>query len=143
MARQKILFNIFLFTLGFAVATLWQGFKSRVYFRPVQRLASPDRAHLAVLERVDNIDFNFRILLDGQKIYHSPDFNPNSSLPFRETLLWDTTGKLLIFQVTRRQLFGYDVLQQRVLSGAEVLQAKVATPTEMEISFEGKWPGAK
>ena len=130
MKRQKTITHLFLFVTGFVAATLWQGFKSRVYFRPVQRLASLDRTHLAILERVDNIDLNFRILLDGQKIYHSPDFKPNSSLPFRETLLWDITGKQLLFEITGRRLFGYDVQKQRVLSGAEVLQAKVAAPTE-------------
>jgi hypothetical protein len=140
----KAISYLLLFILGFVTASAWQGLRSSIYFRPVQHLVSSDRAHLAVLERSDAfLDLNFRIVLNGQKIYHSPDFRPNSSIPFRETLLWDTTGKRLLLEVTGRRLFGYHVSQQRALSAPELLQVKVATPTDMAIGFEGQWPDAK
>jgi hypothetical protein len=81
--------------------------------RVVQILRSPNGKHEAQLTwRYAFLDLNFLIDLNGERIYTSPDFDPQYILPFRETLLWDESGRYLIFEVNGQRLWGYDVFNR-------------------------------
>jgi len=109
--------------------------------RTVQILRTPNDAHKAVLKRLDGIDLVFFVIVDGQKVYSSPDFAPNHKVNFRERITWDKTGSILILEVTDRRLFGYNADTQKVLSNIELMSVEYATePNEWEYGFEGIWP---
>lgn len=133
MKRSKIGY-LAAFLVGILATLLWQGFTNtltRIY--PVQFLRSPNRAHHAVLERTEGaIDLNFRVKLDGNIIYVSPDFNPDDRLVYRETLLWDDSGNILILEVAGKRLFGYEVTEGKPISSADLLQVKV-TPMPLPV----------
>jgi hypothetical protein len=114
----------------------------RSQFTHLQTLDSPNRAHRADLWRHDHLDRNYSVYLDGRRVYGSPDFAPRSDIPFRETLLWDEGGRLLILEVAGRRIFGYDASAGRQLTAAELLAAKQPPrPPLWEYYFESEWPG--
>ena len=109
--------------------------------RTVKVLISPDNTHKAVLKRLDGIDLIFFVIVDGRKVYSSPDFAPNHKMDFRECLVWDETGDMVILEVTGKRLFGYDAHTCRTLSDSEIMSVVYARePNDWEYGFEGTWP---
>lgn len=121
--------------LVFAINAVWPWTK-------LQTLSSPDGQHTAELSRVDGIDRNYLVRVDGRRVYTSPDFAPRKDLPFREALVWDATGKILMLEVAHHRIFGYDVSAGRQLSDEELLLAQAPPdPPLSEYYFESEWPG--
>jgi len=121
-------------------ALLFAGFLAMFYFSMVSIVMtkrSPDRHHTAKLSRVDGIDVNFRITVDGTRVYSSPDFRPVSA-DFREQLIWDTDSQAVVLEVAGRRIFGYHVGDKRPLTNSELLNFHL-TPFE-ELRFEGTLP---
>jgi hypothetical protein len=134
-----------LFSLALIVAFLAGFLCSRATTSPftrLQTLSSHDRAHQAQLWRLDHVDRNYSVYLDGRKIFGSEDFARNSSLPFRETLFWDRTDRFVILEVAGHRIFGYDAAAGRRLTDSELLAAKPPPePSLWEYSSETEWPG--
>lgn len=108
----------------------------------LQTLRSPDETHVAKLSRLDWIDRNYIVTVDGWKVFRSPDFAPSDRVPFRETLFWDATGKVVVFEVARHRIFGYDVSRRQALTDEELLAVEAPPdPPLWEYSFESEWPG--
>jgi len=109
--------------------------------RTVQILPSPNNTHEAVLKRLDGIDLVFFVIIDGQKVYSSPDFAPNRRVVFHERIIWDKTGDIVVLEVTGKRLFGYNTQTCKALSDTELLSVEYAPePNEWEYGFEGEWP---
>jgi hypothetical protein len=109
--------------------------------RVVQILESPDgQLKAQLIRKYDFLDLNFIIELNGDKIYRSEDFRPNYTIPFRETILWDKTGKNLIFEIDGYRLFGYSVTEKRRLSEKELLSLQVQNLKPEDFGFAGQWP---
>ena len=105
----------------------------------IQILESPGRHHVAALSRLYGyIDVNFRITLDGKRIYWSPDCAPNYSLPFRETLAWDTTGKILVFQLAGETVFAYNIDSGKPVDPKRFSTIQIPIVTLDDIGFEGR-----
>ena len=105
----------------------------------IQILKARDHAHIAKLYRLYGyIDVNFRIVLDGKRIYWSPDCAPDYSLPFRETMAWDETGSILVFQLAGQNVFAYDLATREAIA-PELLKG-IRTPriTLNDMGFEGR-----
>ena len=120
--------------LGFAA------FAAMFYFGMVSTVMtkrSPDRQHTATLSRVQGIDVNFRVTIDGTRVYGSPDFAPIRA-DFREQLIWDTNSHAVFLEVAGRRIFGYHVGDKRALTDSELLKIHL-TPFE-ELRFEGTLP---
>src|SRR5690349_14231393 len=117
--------------LGFAafVATFYFSMVSTVITK-----RSPDKQHTAKLTRVQSIDVNFKLTVDGAHVYASPDFVPVRA-DFREQLIWDTNSEAVFVEVAGRRIFGYHVRDARPLTDAELYQIHL-TPFE-ELRFEG------
>ncbi len=110
--------------------------------RVVQILASSDgRTRAELIHRHALFDLNFIIQLNGAKIFTSPDFKPNNTIPFRETILWDKAGKNLIFEVGGHRLFGYNLTAKRQLSDQQLLALEVQNPKPQDFHYSGHWPG--
>jgi hypothetical protein len=109
--------------------------------RVVQILRSPNGKHEAQLTwRYAFLDLNFLIDLNGERIYTSPDFDPQYILPFRETLLWDESGRYLIFEVNGQRLWGYDVFNKKPLTPAELRTIKIPKVKSEDLGFQAPWP---
>lgn len=109
--------------------------------RVVQILESQDRALRAeLIRKYEFLDLNFILRLNGETIYTSPDFRQSYKIPFRETILWDTTGKNLIFEVGGHRLFGYDVIAHKKLSDKQLLSLRIRTPRPEDFGYSGSWP---
>lgn len=120
--------------LGFA------GFLAMFYFSMVSTVMtkrSPDRQHTAKLTRVQGVDVNFKVTVDGKRVFGSPDFAPVHA-DFREQLIWDTNSAAVVLEVAGRRIFGYHVGEKRPLTDSELHEIRL-TPFE-ELHFEGKLP---
>lgn len=95
---------------------------------------SPDGQHTAKLVRVQGIDVNFRVTVDGSRIYSSPDFAPRSA-DFREHLFWDAKSEVVVLKVAGRRIFAYKLSENRPLTESELPEIEL-TPFE-ELGFEG------
>jgi hypothetical protein len=129
-----------LILLGAALALVLPALKRDMlgYWQRIQVLRSRDRQHTAELYRLYGyIDANFEIHLDGKRIYRSPDCAPDATLPFRETLAWDVSGKVLLFQLAGETVFAYDLPAGAEISAHELCTIAVPQITLEEIAFEG------
>jgi hypothetical protein len=103
----------------------------------VQSKANPNNSHKAILSRSIGIDVNFKIVVDGERVYFSPDFAP-APYDFREQIAWDKTGNILVLEVGGKRLFAYDAEQKRKLSDSELLAVEYVP--FFEYQFEGRLP---
>ena len=125
-----------LFMVGSTIVAFWP---TRIM---LQVTTSPDKKHTVRLARNDAIDRNYSIRLDGKVIYRSPDFSPRRDIPYREALLWDNTGHIVVLEVARHRIFGYDVQEGRRLGDDELLAVELSPePPLWEYYFESEWPG--
>ena len=95
---------------------------------------SPDGQHSAKLIRVQGIDVNFRVIIDGSRFYQSADFAPRPA-DFREHLYWDTKSEAVALEVAGRRIFGYHLAEKRQLTEAELSNIQL-TPFK-ELGYEG------
>ena len=105
----------------------------------IQVLESPDRTHVARLYRLYGyIDVNFRITLNGKRVYWSPDCAPDDTIPFGETLAWDSTGAILVFRLAGETVFAYDVSSGAIVEPKVFATIRVPAVTLDRIGFEGR-----
>ncbi|MEI9962537.1 MAG: hypothetical protein WDM76_15880 [Limisphaerales bacterium] len=132
-----------LLVVSLVVGIIIIGFASFVamfYFSMVSTVMtkrSPDGQHTAKLIRVQGIDVNFRVKVDGSFVYGSPDFAPVHA-DFREQLIWNTNSQAVVLEVAGRSIFGYHVGEKRALTNGELYKIYL-TPFE-ELRFEGTLP---
>lgn len=108
----------------------------------IQRLESSDRVHRAELIRLDGIDRNYFVRVDGHEVYGSPDFSPRRDMPFRETLVWDVKSKIVILEVAHQRIFGFDTSTKQRLTDEELLAVELPPDPELwKYGFESEWPG--
>lgn len=109
--------------------------------RTVQVLYTPSWDNKAVLKRTDGIDLNFIVKVNGRKVYSSPDFAPDTRIDFKERIVWDKSGTVIILEVAGKRLFGYDIKIQKPLSDKDLLSIEYAPdPDISNLRFEGEWP---
>ena len=123
-----------------SVVLLIGGLFALVYFSSVTTVQSklnPTGSHRAKLVRHQGIDVNFKVVVDGETIYYSPDFAP-VEFDFREHIAWDKTGKIVVLEVAGKRLFAYDAEQKRQLTETELLAVEYMP--FFEYHYEGKLP---
>jgi hypothetical protein len=108
----------------------------------LQSLPSPDGNHTAELFRADGIDRNYSVRVDGTRVYHSPDFAPRRDLAYLEALTWDKTGRIVVLEIARHRIFGYDATNHQRLSDDALLATQLPPDVPLsEYYFESEWPG--
>lgn len=108
---------------GLLINPFYQIAASITIGRSIQPLYSPSRNHKAVLLRKHNLaDFNFIVKVDGDKVYQSPDLCGGGDHSFRETLVWDKTGQVVILELMGKRVFAYDAVNKRNLEKGELNQ---------------------
>lgn len=83
------------------------------------------------------IDVNFRVRWKGRTIHVSNDCRSTLTIPFRELLAWDETGRILVFQLAGDTVFAFDTATERKLEPHEFEMLTLPTVTLDDIGFEG------
>lgn len=97
--------------------------------RTVQMINSPD-GNLAVLYKKHNLaDINFKVAVGGETVYVSPDLAPFPDGMYRETLVWDETGRVVTLELMGKRVFAYDTIEKRRLRKGELSQYKLYRTT--------------
>ena len=136
---KPILFVLTDVVLAVALPNIWRELGLIGHWERIQILETKDHAHTAKLYRLYGyIDVNFRIILDGKRIYWSPDCAPDYTLPFGETLAWDTTGKIILFRLAGETVFAYDISTGRSLAPKDFTNIQMPSVTLDNIGFEGR-----
>ena len=99
--------------------------------------SSPDRLHSAKLVRIQGIDINLRVTVDGSLVYVSPDFAPTHA-DFGERIVWAADSHAVVLEVAGRRLFGYDIVKGRALTDPELFAVQFLSFDELQ--FEGQLP---
>ena len=77
--------------------------------------------HSAVLYKKNGLgDFNFIVKLDGKTVYTSPDYMTYPDFQYRETLLWDETGKVLVLELMGKRVFAIEAETGKKLQKGEL-----------------------
>ena len=129
------------FLIGIVVTLTTHWFLNRWTGDTVQRLCTVDHKHCAELKRRMFLDLNFLVKLNGKNIFMTEDFMPNDTLPHRETLVWDDSGKILLLEIAGRRIYGYDTEAGRQLRNDELLAIKVSPIPLSVYQYAGEWPG--
>lgn len=91
--------------------------------RHIQTLVSPNGRHSADLLRKHNLaDFNFIVKVDGNRVFESPDLAGFPDNLYRETLVWDKTGRIVVLELMGKRVFAYDTREARNLGKGELRQ---------------------
>jgi hypothetical protein len=102
--------------------------------RKVQTICS-HAGSCAVLYKQHNLaDINFKVGVNGQTVYTSPDVMPFPDGMYRETLVWDETGRVVVLELMNKRVFAYDTVEQRRLGKGELSQYKLY-PTTSEYVY--------
>ena len=103
----------------------------------VMKRASPGGYFRARLLRSDGFDVLFTVKVNGKSVYSSPDFAPVNA-DFREQIVWDKSGKIIVLLVAGERIFGYHAVEKRPLTDRELLNVEF-TPFK-ELRYEGSLP---
>ena len=91
--------------------------------RHIQTLVSPNEKHSADLLRKHNLaDFNFIVKVDGNRVFESSDLAGFPDNLYRETLVWDKTGRIVVLELMGKRIFAYDTQEERSLGKGELRQ---------------------
>lgn len=89
----------------------------------IQTLYSSENGHRASLLKKYNLaDINFIVKVDGERVYESPDLMPFPDRMYRETLVWDKTGRIVVLELMGKRVFAYDTRTRRRLQKGELNQ---------------------
>ena len=92
----------------------------------VQSLPSQDESHTATLLKKYNLaDINFIVKVDGKRVYVSSDLMSFPDHWYRETLLWDESGKVVVLELMGKRVFAYDVEAKRRLEKGDLSHYKL------------------
>ena len=103
--------------------------------RQIQRLESPNRTDVATLHKINGSgDLNFIVKLNGVQIYRSPDYGAFTDHQYRETLLWDKTGEVLVLELMGKRVFAFNVKDNKILQKGE-LSRYILSPLPSDGNF--------
>lgn len=93
--------------------------------REIQTIES-NSGHRAVLYKKHNLaDINFKVGVDGETVYNTGDIMPFPDGMYRETLVWDKTGRVVVLELMGKRVFAYDAVEKRSLGKGELSSFKL------------------
>lgn len=109
--------------LGMISLPAYRLVKTIIWGKNVQVLESPETNHRAALIKKYNIaDINFIVKVDGEPVYESADLMPFPDHMYRETLVWDKTGRVVVLELMGKRVFAYDTVDRKRLGKGELKQ---------------------
>jgi hypothetical protein len=107
--------------IGLLIVPFYETSASLVGGKPIQTLYAPNTNHTAVLLRKHKLaDINFVVKVDGQRVYLSSDYYGLPDHLYRETLVWDKTGRIVVFELMGKRVFAYDAEEKREIGKNEL-----------------------
>ena len=104
--------------------------------RTVQTVWS-DSGHRAVLyKQYSLLNINFKVGIDGEIVYISPDVINFPDGMYRETLVWDKTGRIVVLELMGKRVFAYDSVERRKLGKGELSQYRLYPTTSENVLEE-------
>ena len=89
--------------------------------RSIQTLYANGTEHRAELRRSFELsDFNFIVEVDGERVYRSGDHWPMPDHVYRETLIWDKTGNVVVLEMLGEWVFAYDAESKKKVGPEEL-----------------------
>ncbi len=85
--------SIIVIALMLFIGGVFAAFYYLIAPKTIQSKTNPNASRTATLVRHQGIDVNFKVLVDGERVYYSPDFAP-VDFDFREQIAWDKTGNI-------------------------------------------------
>ncbi len=114
------------FILGMITLPAYGVVSGILWGKNVQTLESPDGVHRAVMLKKYNLaDMNFIVKVDGARVYESTDLMSFPDHLYRETLVWDETGRVVVLELMGKRVFAYDTQAKRRLQKGELSQYKL------------------
>ncbi|MCA1618104.1 MAG: hypothetical protein LC795_02075 [Acidobacteria bacterium] len=111
------------FVVGMMATPAYGIFSGVFWGKNIQTLESPNGEHRAVLLKKFNLaDINFIVKVDGERVYYSPDLMGFPDRWYRETLVWDKTGRVVVLELMGKRVFAYDTQTKRELQKGELNQ---------------------
>lgn len=132
--------SCFMSGMVFTLLAIPVGYISRelIWGRPVQSLDSQN--HTATLRSLlGMLGYTVVIEVDGQPVYHSGKIVGISEQQLRATLVWDETGRVVVFEKMGEVVFAYDAQEKRTISANE---AKNYCLSPMPASYEFDFPNS-
>jgi|SRR5215204_1118904 len=111
------------FILGMTVLPTYGVFSGIFWGRNIQTVDAPNDEHRAVLLKKFNLaDINFIVKVNGEHVYVSPDLMGFPDRWYRETLVWDKTGRVVMLELMGKRVFAYDTQTKKRLQKGELNQ---------------------
>ncbi|HYE74063.1 MAG TPA: hypothetical protein VEF04_12065 [Blastocatellia bacterium] len=111
------------FLLGLMTVPSYRIVSGVLWGKTVQTLNAPQTRHRAALLKKHNLgDINFVVKVDGERVYFSPDYMPFVDGAYRETLVWDKTGNVVVLELMGKRVFAYHAGEKRRLAKGELKQ---------------------
>ena len=132
--------SCFMFGVVFTLLAIPVGYISRelIWGTPVQSLDSQN--HTATLRSLSGmLGYTMIIDVDGQPVYRSGKIMGISEQQLRATLVWDETGRVVVFEKMGEIVFAYDAQEKRTISTNEV---KNYCLSPMPASYEFEFPSS-
>ncbi len=103
--------------------------------RHLETLYAPETNHNAtLLKKLNLADINFIVKVDGVKVYTSPDYMGFPDHLYRENLVWDKSGKIVVLELMGKRTFGYNAEEKREITKNE-LEKYVFYPTPSDTNY--------
>jgi hypothetical protein len=94
--------------------------------RRLQTVVASGGKHTAELYKKHNLaDINFIVSVDGQRVYVSSDLNGFLDGEYRETLLWDKTGTVVVLELMGKHVFAFNAETKQTLKKGELQSYKL------------------
>ena len=114
------------FIIGLGLMPFYGGVSGLLWGKTLRTATSPNGSHSAkLLKKINLADFNFILTVDGQQVYRSGDLAPLADGSYREMLMWDKTGRVVVLELMGKRVFAYDTIARRPLQKGELTLYKL------------------
>ncbi len=129
---QKVVKLISTFLLLFFIWEFWNRIIPRNIFGIIpdvsRRLSSPDRSKRALLIRRHAFDLNFKVEVNGKKLFYSHDYFPDLTFNWNENIDWSKDSSLLVLSIHEPDAnepfkWAYDFKEQKEFLDPNVIEA--------------------
>jgi len=135
MEPRKIIFLVAALVATLLLMIPLANFLSSTLVTTTQK-PNPQSTHTVELQKnIRAKTVYFRVKANGKSVFRSPEFS-RLPLDYREQIVWHPKGKRFFFEVAGQRLFGYDTLEKRELTAAEVFDIPLSGFFQMQ--YRGK-----
>lgn len=126
LTAWKAIAYVLCFVVGLGFAPMYGAVSGLLWGKTIREAEAPRGPHSAKLLKKFNLaDINFIMTVDGERVFRSGDLMGLSDGSYRETLMWDETGRVVVLELMGKRVFAYDTVEKRPLRKGELSQYKL------------------